>query len=154
VANLIKRFKATCSVKDLARPGRPRSICTKENKQVVESAFSQNPQKSTRRAKQELDISRTSTQRMLHDLKLKPYHSHLLHAMTEDDPDRRVEFSKIFRQKCAEDDTFPEKIVWSDNASFNFNGHVSRHNTVYWASENPHAEIQKDVNTPGTASVV
>jgi transposase len=39
VVNLIKRFEATGSVKDLARPGRPRSICTEEKKQVVEAAF-------------------------------------------------------------------------------------------------------------------
>jgi hypothetical protein len=28
-----------------------------------------------------------------------------------------MEFCEIFRQKCAEDDTFPEKIVWSDEVS-------------------------------------
>jgi hypothetical protein len=32
VANLIKHFEATGSVKDLARPGRPRSIRTEENR--------------------------------------------------------------------------------------------------------------------------
>jgi hypothetical protein len=80
MACLIKRFEATVSVKDLARPGGPRSICVEGNKQ--------GPQKSTRRPKQELRISRTSIQRMLHELKLKPYHPNLLHAMTEDDPYR------------------------------------------------------------------
>jgi hypothetical protein len=39
VANLIKGFEATISVKDLARLGRQRSICTEENKQVVDAAF-------------------------------------------------------------------------------------------------------------------
>jgi hypothetical protein len=80
MACLIKRFEATISVKDLARPEGPRSICVEEN--------TEGPQKSTRRPKQELGISRTSIQRMLHELKLKPYHPHLLHAVTDDDPDR------------------------------------------------------------------
>ena len=67
---------------------------------------------------------------MLHELNLKPYHPHLLHAMTEDDPDRWVEFCEIFTQKCAEDDTFPENIFWSDEATFKLSGHVNRHSTV------------------------
>jgi hypothetical protein len=45
VANLIERFEATVLVKDLARAGRPSSICIEENKQVVEAVFSQSPQK-------------------------------------------------------------------------------------------------------------
>jgi hypothetical protein len=64
-----------------------------------------------------------------------------------EDPDRRVEFCEIFRQKSAEDDIFPEKVVCSYEASFTLNGHVSRHNAVYWASENPHVESEKDINT-------
>jgi hypothetical protein len=39
VTNLIKRFEATGSVKDLTIPRRPRSICSEENEQVVEAAF-------------------------------------------------------------------------------------------------------------------
>jgi hypothetical protein len=34
------------------------------------------------------------------------------------------------------------------------NGHVSRHNTVYWASENQHVEIEKDVNATGATAWV
>jgi hypothetical protein len=45
VANLIERFEATVLAEDLARAGRPSSICTEENKQVVEAVFSQSPQK-------------------------------------------------------------------------------------------------------------
>jgi len=68
--------------------------------------------KITRRAKQEVGISGTSIQRMLHELKLKPYNPHLRHAMTEHDPDRRVEFYEIFRQNVQRMPLFLKKKLF------------------------------------------
>jgi hypothetical protein len=58
-------------------------------------------------------------------------------------------FAKFSHKKVQRMTFFLEKIVCSDEDSFTLNGHVSRHNSVYWASENPHVESEKDVNTPG-----
>ena len=40
-------------------------------------------------------------------------------------------------------------MVWSDEAQFKLNGTVNRHNCVYWAPENPHVHVEKEVNLPG-----
>ena len=48
-----------------------------------------------------------------------------------------------------EDEEFVGKMVWSDEAQFKLNGTVNRHNYVYWAPENPHVHVEKEVNLPG-----
>jgi len=48
-----------------------------------------------------------------------------------------------------EDEEFVGKMVWSDEAQFKLNGTVNRHNCVYWAPENPHVHVEKEVNLPG-----
>ena len=149
MTNLIQRFESTASCHDLPRSGRPKSACDNVHKELVATAFARSPQKSTRRAEQELGISQTSIVRNLKAANLKPYRPHLLHQLNDDDHDRRVQFCETFQQLCAEDPTFPEKIIWSDEAIFKLNGQVNRHNSVYWASENPHVIHEKEVNTIG-----
>jgi hypothetical protein len=39
--------------------------------------------------------------------------------------------------------------VWTDEATFKLNGHVNRHNCVYYATENPHIVITQEINPPG-----
>ena len=48
-----------------------------------------------------------------------------------------------------EDEEFVGKMVWSDEAQFKLNGTVNRHNCVYWAPENPHVHVEKEVSLPG-----
>jgi hypothetical protein len=57
-------------------------------------------------------------------------------------------FAKFLDKNVQRMTLFLKKIVWSDKASFKLNFHQNRHNTVYRKSENPHVEIEKDVNTP------
>lgn len=45
--------------------------------------------------------------------------------------------------------TFLDKMWWSNEATFELNGHINRHNCVYWTSSNPHVIVEKDVNLPG-----
>ena len=121
VADIIRKFEDTGSTEDIKRSGRRSSICTDENRSVVKDAFTQSPTKSTRRASQELGISRRSIQRMLHELELKPY-PHLVQALNEDDPDRRVEFCGMLLNRVIGDARFLDKICWI--ACFKTNGHV------------------------------
>ncbi|KAF8784580.1 Histone-lysine N-methyltransferase NSD2 like protein [Argiope bruennichi] len=44
---------------------------------------------------------------------------------------------------------FMDNIIWSDEAEFELNGTVHRHNCVYWAKENPHITVEKTVNFLG-----
>jgi hypothetical protein len=83
-------------------------------------------------------------------LKLKAYRPHLLQMLTEDDFDRRVEFSEWFLIRCEAEPDFPRRILWTDEASFKLNGRINRHNSVYWSDSNPHDEvIQEELNVSG-----
>jgi len=53
-----------------------------------------------------------------------------------------------------EDEEFVGKMVWSDEAQFKLNGAVNRHNFVYWAPENPHVQVEKEVNLLGSQRLV
>ncbi|CAF4146178.1 unnamed protein product [Rotaria sp. Silwood2] len=149
ILSLVRKFDETGSLEDRPRSGRPRSISTDENKERVRSTFEENPATSIRRASLDLNLSRSSLQRMMKELGLKPYRPQLLHSLNEDDPDRRCEFADTFLNLLADDSSLLDRIVWADEAIFKLNGHVNRHNCVYYAVENPHVIITQEMNSPG-----
>jgi transposase len=111
ILSLVRKFDETGSLQDKPRSGRPRCISTDENKERVRVAYEENPTTSQRRASLELNLSRSSFQRMMTELGLKPYRPQLLHALNEDDPDRRCEFASILLNVLAEDSSLLDRIV-------------------------------------------
>jgi hypothetical protein len=69
--------------------------------------------------------------------------------LTEDDFDRRVEFSEWFLIRCEAEPDFLRCILWTDEALFKLNGQINIHNSVYWSDSNPHEVIQEELNVPG-----
>ncbi|CAF2987141.1 unnamed protein product [Rotaria sp. Silwood2] len=149
ILDLVQKFDKTGSVQDSPGSGRSRFVSTDENKECVLAAFQENPETSTRRAALELNLSQSSRRRMMKELGLKPYRPQLLHALNEDDPERRCEFAEKFLNLIDADSSFLSRIVWTDEAIFKLNGHVNRHNCVYYAIENPHIVITEEMNAPG-----
>ena len=72
------KFDETGSVDDSPRSGRRKSVTTEDNTNLVSENFRRNPHASQRRAARELNISRSSLQRIMKELKLKPYKPRLL----------------------------------------------------------------------------
>ena len=126
-----------------------KTVLNDYNRDAVVTAFTASPHKSTRRASCELQISATSIRRIIHDIGMKPYTPRILHALNEDDPDRRAQFCQTFLQFYNDSPEIVDHILWSDKATFKTNGHVNRHNCVYWSEENPHEIIEKELNVPG-----
>ena len=125
------------SIEDAPRTSRPVTVRTEENRQLVSRTFHSNPRTSQRRASHDLNISRTSLQRLMKDLNLKSYKPRLLQALNKDDPDRRLEFCEwIF------DSTQGDQILWTDEDTFQTNDRINKHNCVYWSDTNPHFGIQ------------
>ena len=60
-----------------------------------------------------------------------------------------IQACESFQQIFNDDPTTLDRILWSDEATFKLNGHINRHNCVYWNEDNLHHVIQKDVNLPG-----
>ncbi|KAG8300929.1 hypothetical protein J6590_065049 [Homalodisca vitripennis] len=106
--------------------------------ETVAQPFVASPSKSTRKASAELEISR-SVQRLLKQLKFKPYRPSLLQALHVDDSDRRWEFCETIII-CSKADP---------NFFFKLHGRVNWHNCVYWSNVNPHNVIQAELNVPG-----
>lgn len=100
---------------------------------------------STRRIVAQTNISLTSLWRILRkDLKLKPYRLKLVHKLNEDDYDRRMEFCEVFLEFDAQDDSWKDKIFYTDEANFHLSGAVNRHNCVFWESQNRHRKAEVD----------
>jgi len=143
------KFEKTGSVENAPKSGRPRSVSITSNEELVAQTFVQSPKKSTRRASLELDISLSSTWRLMRKVELKPYRPRLLQHLLPDDAERRLQFAVLMLSEIRENPDLLDKIVWSDEASFKLSGHVNRHNCVYWFPENPHMVSTNELNQPG-----
>lgn len=154
ISRIRDKFEEKGTVQDVCagQSGRPRTSRSDDNVALVIRAFEASPTKSTRRASQEMGISQSTVCRILKDNGMKPYRPVLLHQLNEDDPDRRLEFAEWFVNSAAMDETFPDMIIWSDEATFKLNGRVNRHNCVYWSQENPRQVLQREVNAPGVTA--
>lgn len=136
VGRLLAKFKSTGSVHDASRSGRP--CTTADTEEVILAKVAASPRKSTRRTSMELGIPRTTLRRVLKKHRWHPYKLQLLHHMTEDDPDRRMEMCDWFLRKLDDNAQFLSTVMFSDEANFYVNGEVNRQNLRYWSDSNPH----------------
>lgn len=149
IYHLCNRFRATGSVNDLPRSGRPRSSRTPENVDLVAQSVVASPHVSTRRRSLRLGVSRSSLKRILTDLKFRVYRPKLLHALRPADGAARRAYCEEMLIRHEADPEFLSRIVWSDEATFKMNGLVNRWNCVYWGDENPHEIMTQELNLPG-----
>jgi hypothetical protein len=88
------KFETYGTVNDMCkqRSGRPRTSTSEDTSAMVLQQFTRSPKKSFRRCASEIWISETSVHRIIKTAKWKCYVPRSLHAMTEEDPDHRLEF--------------------------------------------------------------
>ena len=118
------------------------------NRDLIKLSYN-SPRKFQRRASAELGISRSSLQRIMSDIGLRPYRPQALQALNEDGGDRRLQFCESFMAYGGKFPDFLNHIIWSDEACFKLNGRVNRHNCVYWSDSNPREILQQELNSPG-----
>ena len=134
VLDLINRFKKTGSVHDLPRSGRSSISNDDETATAVLGELIISPMKSTRKLAQQTGVSRRCIQKILKVNHFHPYKVQLVQELHGDDYERRMKFCEWVLQQ-------PDIVRWimfSDEAIFHLSGHVNRHNSRYWADENPH----------------
>jgi Transposase. len=151
VSRVLARFEETGSVKDAPRAGRPR--VDDETRLNILVELQDNPHSSTRSIALNNDISHVTVVNFLKKEKFHPYKGHLIHALTEDDPDRRLHFCEDLMHRCNGDPDFLKNIIFSDEATFYLNGSVHRHNCRYWSQENPHWVQEVDHQHPRKVNV-
>ena len=146
----VKKYKEKGTSLNLnkGRSGRRVSIRTPENIQLVRDTLNGNPNVSTRR--NGLPISRRTFQRIIQeDLKWHPYRIHVRHELKQADFQRRVTFSRWFRDRC-NNVRFLHNLVVGDEASFTMNGRVNTHNVRMYAEKGNPPSFNFDVSSERT----
>ena len=72
----------------------------------------------------------------------------MVQQLSDDDHRRRVDFCLQLQDLVSSDDHFVEKVRFSDEATFHVSGAVNRHNVTIWGSENPHAYVEHQRDSP------
>lgn len=140
---LIQKFQTTGSVGNAKRSGRP---SLPEDKQIeIVAQLIINPMQPTSRVAAECEVSPKSVQRVLKRSKFHPYKLKMLHELTEDDPDRRLEFCELMAVRLNRNRNYHKWICFSDECTFFLNGKVNRQNVRYWSDVNPH--VYRECNT-------
>lgn len=91
-------------------------------------------------------MSRRSLHRIMKSLKFRVYRPVLLQELRQTDHALRVKFCEWYLIMNDCDPNFARSILWSDEAQLKLNGRVNRYNCIYWADENPHLILEKEVN--------
>lgn len=86
---------------------------------------------------QEYGVSQSSVIRILHAFKWHPYKIQMLQHLSEDDPDRRVEFCQWALHQLEETPDLTLNILFTDEANFYVNGEINHQNWRYWSDSNP-----------------
>lgn len=141
---IIKRFESTGSVKVVKRTARSRPVRSHENIEAVRISIAANPSTSTRHRSQELHISRSSLNRILHkDLYLHAYKIQLVQYLSPNDFTRRLEFANWVAEKEQNDANVLDRVIFSDESHFLLNGRVNKQNCRIWGTEQLHAIEEK-----------
>lgn len=102
----------------------------------------ENPNTSTREIAHYMQVSHSTVQYILKKHKFFPYKPRKVHALGENDPQRRVQFCTVFMNKLREDPIFYRRVLWSDECTFGKNGVFNRNNHRHWSTENNHVVVQ------------
>lgn len=147
VKRLIAKFRNTGSIGDAKHTGRPKTRRSDVNIEAVRDSVGENPRTSIRRRGQELQISRSSLQRILtEDLRLHAYKVQLTQELKPNDHAQRREFVEWIIEHQQVDPDFSKKIILSDEAHFHLDGFVNRQNCRIWGSENPRVIVEKQMH--------
>ena len=113
---LVNKFTTTGTVQDKKRPGH-KSILEEKQVQIIGEII-ENPQHSTPTVADICEVSTSTGWRVLN--KFHPYKIQMVHQLTEDDPDRRVQFCEIMAERVERQPTYVRNICFSDECTFFF----------------------------------
>lgn len=113
-----------------------RRIVRNENR--ILRAFDDNIRLSSRRASQQLQVSKSKVLRVLHKNHRKAFHLQPVQNLHPGDAEKRLNFCQWLLNSVERTPDFHHKVLWTDEASFTRRGVVNYHNLHVWAQENPH----------------
>jgi len=94
-------------------------------------------------------MSKTTVWRVLRKrLVFKPYGIQMVQQLSDENHRRRLDFCLQLQDLMSSDDHFLEKVQFSDEATFYVSGAVKHRNVRIWGSENPHAYVENQHDSP------
>ena len=116
---------------------------------IERAIFLHSPKKSTGTAAKEPSMSKTTVWRVLHKhLVFKPYRIQTVQQLSDEDHRCRLDFCLQLQDLMSSDDHFLEKVQFSDEVTFQVSGAVNRCSVRIWGSENPHAYVEHQRDSP------
>ena len=114
--------------------------------QVISYVLENSEDTSQRQIAANVGTSSSTVNRVLRDEKIRPWKYQLVHEITEEDFDKRLQFAEwiLTRSNPLE---FAKTIVFSDECSFHLNGNLNRHNMFYYSKENEHPTIVRPLKS-------
>ncbi|EZA61810.1 hypothetical protein X777_09864 [Ooceraea biroi] len=110
------------------------------------------PTISTRTIARYQQVSQTTVCKVQKSAHFHPYKVILTQELHATDKPRRLEYCRWLLNVNEENYYFSKNILFSDECIFQNNGIVNRHNSHYWANENPywmrqaHSQVRWSVN--------
>lgn len=133
---ILENLKSNGAFKSNIKKDRP--ITENENNNVMVLAyFNAYPRNSINDAVRDIGLNWSSIQRILNRNKFHPYKIKIVQHLKETDFAKRTEFCEWLWLRQQENNNFLNTIIWSDESKFTKNGMFNRHNSHFWASENP-----------------
>ena len=129
-----KRLKATGSIDDKKRLGRPRSVRTPQLIKTVKARFLRNPRRSANKMARELKVSRSTLLRVINDdMHIRPYKRRQVQGLTPLQTEKRFKRSKVLLERYAREKI--QKIIFSDEKLFGVEEQLnSQNDRIYAAS--------------------
>lgn len=162
IFRVVQQLRETgCLVHNVGAAGPPVRLHVQNEERILE-AFDENPGTSVRRVAHELGLSRYAVHHTLRVNGLHPYHYQRVQHILPRDFQPRINFcegiviinflhSRYFQRtitvgksyagflaQCRRDLSFPDIILWTDEATFTPNGIFNSRNYLHWGEENPH----------------
>ncbi|XP_070529953.1 histone-lysine N-methyltransferase SETMAR-like [Cardiocondyla obscurior] len=107
--------------------------------EAILNEFENDPTNSVRRVAENVGVSRQLVHRVIREDGLHPFHyQRVQHLLPRDQMQRAI----FCQAQCRQDETFPDNILWSDEAIFTPNGIFNSKNFIMWQHQNPHAVRQ------------
>jgi transposase len=142
VSRIIQKFKELGSVENCYKVPHEKIVTNEENSINIVLSVVENPQQSTKEIAETSGVSITSVRRILKKNRFYPYRPKFIQVLKDRDYAARFYFSAWIQGMVEEDNNFLKNVLFSDEATFTSNGHVSSQNCRWWASENPNFVVQ------------
>lgn len=147
---LVNRVTRSGAVFYKARNPRQNTILNRETLNVL-LCVTENPHIGQRQIARNLQISKTTIQRILKKENWHAYKSYKVQKLHPEDWPKRLDFCREILRRVNDNTLEIENVLFTDESNFRSDGYINRKNFHTYASENPHAILE--VNNQGHFSI-